>query len=31
MLVAPWRLPRLVVDAWRADLQSLHSPGGVSW
>lgn len=31
MLVAPWRLPRLVVDAWRADPQPLQSRGEVSW
>lgn len=31
MLVTPWRWPRHVVDAWRADSQWLHSPGKVSW
>lgn len=31
MLVAPWRLPRHIVDAWRADPQGLHSPGRISW
>jgi putative endonuclease len=31
MLVAPWRLPVLVVDAWRADAQCLHSRGDLSW
>jgi putative endonuclease len=31
MLVAPWRMPRHIVDAWRADPQGLHSPGRISW
>ena len=31
MLVAPRRLPRLVVDAWRADAQWLQSRGDISW
>ena len=31
MLVTPWRWPRHVVDAWRADPQWLNSPGKVSW
>jgi len=31
MLVTPWRWPQHVVDAWRADPQSLNSPGKVSW
>ncbi len=31
MLVTPWRWPRHVVDAWRADPQWLSSPGKVSW
>lgn len=31
MLVAPWRLPRLVVDAWRADTLPLQSRSNVSW
>lgn len=31
MLVAPWRLPVLVVDAWRADAQRLQSRGDLSW
>jgi len=31
MLVAPWRLPRHVVDAWRADAQRLQSRGVISW
>ncbi len=31
MLVAPWRLPRHVVDAWRAEVQALNSTGRVSW
>lgn len=31
MLVAPWRLPRHLVDAWRAEVQTLNSTGGVSW
>ena len=31
MLVAPRRLPKHVVDAWRADAQWLQSRGEVSW
>lgn len=31
MLVTPWRWPRHVVDAWRADRQWLHSPDKLSW
>jgi len=32
MLVTPWRWPRHVVDAWRADPQGLSSSGaGNSW
>lgn len=31
MLVAPWRLPRHVVDAWRGDLQWLQSRTETSW
>jgi len=31
MLVAPWRLPMLIVDAWRADAQSLQSRSDLSW
>ena len=31
MLVAPRRLPRHVVDAWRADAQWLQSRGEISW
>jgi putative endonuclease len=31
MLVAPWRLPVLIVDAWRADAQSLQSRSDLSW
>ncbi len=31
MLVAPRRLPRHVVDAWRADAQWLQSRGNISW
>jgi len=31
MLVAPRRLPKHVVDAWRADAQWLQSRGEISW
>ena len=31
MLVAPWRLPRHVVDAWRSDRQWLQSGTETSW
>jgi putative endonuclease len=31
MLVAPRRLPRHIVDAWRADAQWLQSRGEISW
>lgn len=31
MLVAPWRLPRHVVDAWRGDMQWLDSGIETSW
>ena len=31
MLVAPWRLPRHVVDAWRGDAQWVQSRGEISW
>lgn len=31
MLVAPWRLPKHVVDAWRGDAQWLQSRGEISW
>ncbi len=31
MLVAPRRLPRHVVDAWRADAQWIQSRGEISW
>jgi putative endonuclease len=31
MLVAPWRLPRHVVDAWRGDMQWLQSGTETSW
>ena len=31
MLVAPRRLPRHVVDAWRADAQWVKSRGEISW
>lgn len=31
MLVTPWRWPKHIVDAWRADAQRLNSSGKVSW
>jgi putative endonuclease len=31
MLVAPWRLPKHVVDAWRGDAQWLQSGREISW
>lgn len=31
MLVGPWRPPKHIVDAWRADADGLHSHNHVSW